>query len=124
MTTRRGGDDPILMGLRQADCTLSLAARIGGPRRWRSSLADRHGVDELDPAQIEAALEQLSAVQRIADPKVRRVLVEALSTDGCRQVRTLREIALAAGVPQSSVRRLLRIGLDAVRNEFRAREAA
>jgi hypothetical protein len=124
MSTKRGGQDPVLLGLRQADCVLARAARIGGPRRWHSALADRNGGDDLDPADIEAALTQIDAVQRIADPKVRRVVAEALVTNGCREIRTVRQIAEAARVPRSSVQRLLRVGLEALKRDFDRLEAA
>lgn len=62
MTTRRGGLDRILAGLRQADCRVWRASRIGGPRGLRSSLAGLAGFPEADIDNADD-LEQIAAVE-------------------------------------------------------------
>lgn len=122
-TTRRGGADPVLASLRAADCTVSRAGRVVGPAGIRTSLQDARGPMELDEDEILAALDQLGAVQRIADAECRRVLAAAIDTRGCRRVATVREIAAATGLPVARVHRKLRQAINAIAYDF-ARMAA
>jgi hypothetical protein len=126
MTTRRGGNDPILLALRHADCVLTAKARIGGPSRARSILDEIGNVADLDPSpeQEAIALDHKAAVEAIADRDVRRVLAEAMDTYSCTRMRTVREVAAACQLPVTKTHRLLRRGIGMLVAQWEQRAAA
>lgn len=124
-TTKKGGDDPLLASLRQADCHLSRATRVDGPRRIRGALQEATGFDD-GPTddEIATALQHKSAVEAIEDRDLRRVVTAAMATHGCRRVIRVREIAAMMGLPVTTTHRLLKKGLMVIRRGFDLQEAA
>ncbi len=111
-------DDVILQSLRGADCIISRASRTGGPRGFKSALADRGGSADFGVDQIENAIEQMQAIAAIDDARVRRLVAVAANTHGCKCMKNIREIAAEVGISKSTAQRLLNEGLAQVRRYF------
>lgn len=121
-TTRRGGADPLLVELREADCLLAKAARIEGPARIRTSLQEARGAIELDEADVAHAERMMKLIASVANDEARRVLAFVVDTSGCSCIRTLRAVSEQARVPRSTAHRLLRLALDDVRRQLEHEE--
>lgn len=120
---KRRGVDPVIVELRTADCVLSLASRIGGPRGFRLSCDEADGpVPELDDARVRHAIEITGLISEIPDPATRRVMSVFVGTAHCSTERTVRDVAHECKIPKSSVHRHIARGLAFLKPRIAALE--
>ena len=113
----------LLKALQGASCILSREAQREGPARVRTSLQERYGRAANDDDAARAR-QYLDAVDRIGDERARRVVALMAMTDDCAPAYSERRAESVLGIPQSTLRRLLRKGLEELAPHVEAIERA
>ena len=109
----------VLACLIASDCEIRRSSRIGGPRGVRSALGDRSDDIPSNDELLAFAIDHQEAVRRIADGTIRMIVSLAMATvEGCKPAHRQRDIERITGIPRSTLRRLLKCGLDLVAVEL------